>query len=116
MDGKFYGWIGRTKKHIKQSRNNGTTTAKYIKYYLRELGAEPANITGVQTKNLYEMDGKYYYRQHRIYPNLRIAIKNPSAKEQRDRSMFNYQPQGAPNQTDRDFLSARYRFANANMI
>ena len=43
-------------------------------------------------------------------------IKNPSAKEQRDRTMFNYQPQGAPNQTDRDFLSARYRFANANMI
>lgn len=61
MDGKFYGWIGKTKKHIKQARNNGTITAKYIKYYLQELGAGPANITGVQTKNLYNRDDKYYY-------------------------------------------------------
>lgn len=61
MGGKFYGWIGKTKKHVKQPGNSGTKTAKSIMGCLEKLGARLAYITGVQTKNLYEMNGKYYY-------------------------------------------------------
>ena len=42
-----------------------------------------------------------------ISENQNSEIKSPSAKLQRNGTMFNFQPQGALNQTDRDFLSAR---------
>ncbi len=55
--------------------------------------------------------------QHRIISTFIYAdMKNPSAKSQRDRTMLNHQPQGTLNQTDRETLSGRYRFANANII
>ena len=53
-------------------------------------------------------------RQHRIYPDIQNGIKKNSRQEHR--LVFNFRPQGALNQAVRDFLSARYRFANANMI
>jgi hypothetical protein len=42
-----------------------------------------------------------------ISENQNSEIKSSSAKLQRNGTMFNFQPQGALNQTDRDFLSAR---------
>ena len=55
--------------------------------------------------------------QYRIYPDFESGIKKNSRQDSREhRLMFNSCCKDALNQTDRVFLSARYRFANANMI
>ena len=62
----------------------------------------------------YAMIGEpFNFRQHRIYNNQK---KRKQGKIRKRSAMFIFRPQGTLNQAVTENLSARYRFANANMI
>lgn len=58
---QFYGWIGKNNSKKIGKRDNGTDTASYIKYFANQIGASAANITEINSKNLLEKNGRYYY-------------------------------------------------------
>ena len=58
-----------------------------------------------------------YYGQHRTTHQVRNEQKKNDPQNSRShRNTLYFESQGALDQTDRENLSARYRFANANMI
>ena len=69
------------------------------------------------TGSLRNFADKTNIRQHRINHNSgRNDKEKVSTIQRRHINISNYQSQGALNQTVRFFLSARYRFATANII
>ena len=63
-------------------------------------------------KGNHEIEGYYDY----VVPPLEGFWWQEGLQRQEHRLVFSYSAKGTLNQTDRDILSARYRFANANMI
>ena len=55
----MYGWIGKTRNNKTSERGSGTDTAEYFKYSIKSMGGIP--YKDVQSKNLFEKDGRYYY-------------------------------------------------------
>lgn len=93
--------------------------SKDSKLTLIEVDSNPSvihvDVTDIINDKNYERWRKD--RQHRINHNSgRNDKEKVSTIQRRHINISNYQSQGALNQTVRFFLSARYRFATANII
>lgn len=84
--------------------------------HIKEIDGKSKNIV-MKNGDLIFISRRKYNGQHRTTHQVRNEQKKNDPQNSRShRNTLYFESQGALNQTDRENLSARYRFANVNMI